>query len=223
MTVNLWSQLVAQSGFTPQTTGTWTRVSATGPQPPATYNANITFANVASGSYIYRYTVTNGLCTSTADVTVVWSLLQPRPNDDCLNALPLPLPINYVSGLYTTDNLTLRSQCPNFAAATASANPPAQWGAVTVYDLWYKIDLPSPPDVSYLLSVTIDGQQYGVAGIEVPRIALYSDCNTLISTLPPVTGQYITLTRVITSAQTIYIRVGGTDTNKSNFSLIISI
>lgn len=225
MTVNLWSQLVAQSGFTPQATGTWTRVSATGPQPPATYNGNISFANVATGSYIYRYSVTNGLCTSTADVTVVWTQIAPRPNDNCLNALQILMPLNYVSGTYQSDGNSISGQCPNKPSATSSANPPPQWGVATVYDLWYRVDLPAPtpPDQSYQFTVFVDGQQYGLAGIESPRLAIYSDCNTLLDAPSPISGQYANSSRVISNAQTILIRVGGIDLNRSNFSIIISI
>ena len=222
MTVNLWSQLVAQSGFTPQATGTWTRVSVAGPQPPATYNANISFANVATGSYIYRYTVTNGSCTSTADVTVVWTQIAARANDECLGALPLPLPFTYERGFFQTDGLTFAGQCPNFAQATASANAPAQWGAGTFVDLWYVVALP-PHDQDYQFSVTIDGQQYGQQGVISPRIAVYTNCNTLLSAASPVSGQNTNITQTITTPQTLYIRVGRTSTSPSNFSIIISI
>ncbi len=222
MIVNLWSQLVAQSGFTPQATGTWTRVSATGPQPPATYNANISFANVASNSYIYRYTVTNGLCTSTADVTVVWTQVAPRSNDNCTSALPISMPLTYVSGTYQSDGNSLAGQCPNKPSATASASPPAQWGAGTFYDLWYVISLPLHSE-TYQLSVSIDGQQYGQGGIVEPRVALYSSCNTLLAAAPAVPGQVATITQTISNAQNIYIRVGGSAISPSNFSIIISI
>lgn len=220
--INLWSQLVAQSGFTPQATGTWTRVSTSGPQAPASYNADISFANVASGTYIYRYTVANGPCTSEADVTVVWTLIPARANDECINALPLPLPFTYEGGFYQTDNLTFGGQCPNYAAATASANAPAQWGAGTFVDLWYSVALP-PHDQDYQFSVTIDGQQYGQGGVISPRIALYSACNTLLEAATPVSGQNTNITRTITAPQTLIIRVGRTSTSPNNFSIIIII
>ena len=230
MMINLWNNLVAQSGFTPLTTGTWSfEGGPTTIQPPSTYNQSISFTGALTGTYEYQYLVTNGLCTSKASVFVLWTNTGLRANDECAGRLLLPIPSSYTNaanmGIIQFDNLTFAGQCPNFAPATVSASPPAQWGATPVRDLWYRIVPPAHID-NYQLDITISGQNYGQQGVVSPRIATYTSCNTLQEAAIPLSGQTSTISQTINVSSLpteIIIRVGCIATSAPNFSLIISL
>ena len=139
--------------------GTWTRVSASGPAAPATYNASIDFVSTAPGSYIYKYTVTSSGVTDESTVTVVWQGLAPnRVNDTCATAFDIVgtnVSDKSFEIIVEDDNL---DDCPN-AKVPSIPSPldyPTEWNQGTYSgDLWYKCIVPSRP-APYLLTIDLD-------------------------------------------------------------------
>lgn len=144
------------------TGGTWSRVSATGPAAPNTYNGSIDFATptlFASGSYVYRYTVTVNSVTATSDVTVIWQGVAPdRVNDTCATAFEIGGTANTTKGfevIVEDDNL---DNCPVVKAPNVP-NPtdyPAAWNQGTYSgDLWYKFVFPNR-SFPYIITIALD-------------------------------------------------------------------
>lgn len=175
MIVNLWNELVAQSGFTPSTTGTWTLALGVGPAAPATYNGNIDFTSTSPGVFLYQYTVESSVdekCAHTANVAVNWSGTGLRANDECAGATLIQLTSTDTTLSFPD---TFASNCPFFAAATESDDLPTLWGT-NVDDLWYLVQWPSmAPDGGTVL-IDVTGQPYGLDGVFSPLVASYSDC-----------------------------------------------
>lgn len=139
--------------------GTWTRVSASGPAAPITYNASIDFVSTAPGSYVYKYTVTSSGVTDESTVTVVWQGLAPnRVNDTCTTAFDIAgTNVSTKSFEITVEDDNL-DDCPN-TKVPSIPNPldyPTEWNQGTYSgDLWYRFIVPSR-SLPYTVTIELD-------------------------------------------------------------------
>lgn len=222
----LWDELVAQSGYTPQTTGTWTKTSGPGPSAPGTYNGSISFTGTATGTSVYTYTVTGVGCNDTGTVTVTYTNLGARINDEC--GVSFTAVISGVPSTETISDERFDGVCPEFPPATPSADKPTSWGSGTFDDLWYRVNAPSHKG-AYTMSVQIDGTPYGVQGVTSPAIALYDGCDPadlLTANTPLPSGQTGTCTTGLSGSGSpayIYIRVGRNQASTGGYRFDIII
>ena len=101
-------------------TGTWTKYS--GPGTVITYspNANTNNASVEVdeyGVYVFRWTITNGACTSYDDVTITF-----EPNDEAATKLALEIPANVVHGVPFTATIKTLNEINVEVAPDATVN-----------------------------------------------------------------------------------------------------
>lgn len=139
-TIVLYDQLEGAA-----TTGTWSKVSGPGPAAPGTYNGTIDFAMTSNGVSVYRYTVTSGLVTTTADVTVTWNPdLQVRPNDTCTTATVIPGTNSAVFSILYPDSNAQSCELGLLPPTDSGETEPANW-IYTPYsgDLWYQFTVPA--------------------------------------------------------------------------------
>lgn len=208
--INLWDALVTQSGYTPQTTGVWAKVSGPGPSAPGTYNGSIDFEGTGSGTTVYTYTV-SGTCNMVGQVSVQYSETGVRINDECGPSFTAV--ISAVPSFETIADERFDGSCPSFAASTPSDDPPVSWGAATYDDLWYRVNTVSHKG-TYTMTIQIDGAPYGVQGVTSPAIAIYESCDVadlLSANTPLPSGQSATVSTGLSSSGNppyIYIRVG---------------
>lgn len=232
--------LTEENGGVPPTTGgTWSYVGSgsTGapPLPPAApgaYDGTLDFTGVTNadpGTYIYRYTVTSGGCSATADVDVSNYTNLLVYNDTC--ATPRTLVFPYNGGTSTLSNQLLGEACPGQKHPTYSAVAnPAAWGALSFAgDLWYEVNYESsyPTTQPIVMSITVDGSAYGNEGIVEPFLAVYSACTpTLVKADVPVSNsQTIDLVfhNIFTTDFNYYIRVACQDGNQGKFDIKVTV
>jgi len=227
MIINLFTELTAQSGYTPQTAGTWAKVSGPGPSAPGTYNGTIDFTGTTTGNTIYTYTVTQDTCTEVATVTVQWTLSGVRANDECGTIYTAIL-----GGVPSSESILderFDGLCPALAPSTPSDDPPSSWGSATFDDLWYRVNAPTYKG-AYTMNVQIDGTPYGVDGVYSPVVALYTSCDVadlITASTPLPSGQSSTCITSLLGTGTpafIYIRVGRSQASIGGyrFDLIIT-
>lgn len=162
------------------TGGTWSYVGTVSPNPaaPGTYNGSIDFAGYAAGTYTYRYTVTSGALSDTADVDILWNGVSVAPvNNACAGA-------TMISGLQTCPSntvfLTTNAQnCEQLlqAPTDSGVTEPASWIYTYGGDLWFKF-IPPVCSASYQVQVQIQSIDTA-AGFAVQ--VLRGTCNALES------------------------------------------
>lgn len=220
--VNLYDSL--QGTKTPN--GTWSFIDGPvgAPSPPGAFNGTIDFSVHDYGSYIYRYTVTNGSCTTSSDLTIDYIELGTRINDACSGAKSL----TYNNASVTVSGVENNSSsCPGLAAPTDSGvAAPATWGGVASYsgDLWYRFTVPLDAGSDPAFTVTVDGSAYGATSITSPLMAIYNGtCGSLnlIYNEIAIGQEQLTSTVLSTSgsADTFYIRVASVVTGRYTITL----
>ena len=225
MIINLFTELAAQSGYTPQTGGTWAKVSGPGPSAPGTYNGTVNFTGTTTGNTIYTYTVTQDTCTDIATVTVQWANTGVRVNDECTGVITIL--VTTIGGVVSIQDQRFDGVCPTFPASTPSNDPPSNWGAGTFDDLWYRIPVPPNKD-DYTMIIEIDGLPYGSDGVFSPLIAAYTSCDVadLEESNVPTVGQNAAIAFTISDPHPVpyyYIRVGRNTTSTGGYRFDINI
>lgn len=229
-TVTPFTQLETLNNTTLSTTGTWTYVGTSGSNPaaPGTYNGTLDFSSATPGlPYAYRYTVTNGSCTDTADIT--FTILEQIivQNTICSKATILPGVATDTSNTdYTFFEQSNKDSCPGIAAPTFSAIAiPANWQSASALDyagdLWFRIDVNTTVGGSIIMSV--DSQSYGANSMRFPNLAIYSDCAGTLSESFSVTNAYYLTTGIASVSSStnasFYIRVASLLGNEGKFNL----
>jgi len=190
VTINLFDLLAGTRIV--NTTGTWSNLGTASPSPtaPVLYNDDITFTQGtdAAGTHTYRYTVTSGSATDTADIAVTFATYSPPSNNECAGATVISF--SGRGGNSTLSDQNLEATCPGFAAATLSATPaPSSWGLFSyTSDVWYAFtatpyyDTISMTYLDYPILVNINGANYGVdEGMFASAIAIYDGtCGALV-------------------------------------------
>lgn len=215
------------------TGGTWSRVSAAGPAAPNTYNGSIDFATptlFASGSYVYRYTVTVNSVTATSDVTVIWQGVAPdRVNDTCATAFE----VHGASALLydatvEDDNL---DNCPVNKTPTVP-NPtdyPAEWNQGTYSgDLWYKMLTPTKA-IPYMLVIEVDSSTFNDDGAKGIGLQVFTNtgntsCASDVSyksVTTSVEGQKAVVSMQIAAGQSYTIRFRVASVVKGKYYIMI--
>jgi hypothetical protein len=239
--INLYNNLTdGNNGIPPTPGGTWTYVGtgSTGlppnpPAPPASYNDDIDMSGVDeadAGTYIYRYTVTDGICTSIADVDVSKFTHTYVSNNECSSARNLAFPYTG-GGAATVDTQDLSYNCPGQAAPTLSGvSIPMQWGTQTYTgDLWYKLswDATYPAPLPSTMAITVNGVPYGNEGVYEPAIALYDACggSLIDADLGPSNLQQCDLivNGIFGSSFTYYIRVAALEGKEGKYDISITV
>ena len=189
-TINLFDLLAGTRIV--NTTGTWSNLGTASPSPtaPVLYDDDITFTQGthAAGTHTYRYTVTSGSATDTADVAVTFATYSPPSNNECAGATVISF--SGRGGNSTLSDQNLEATCPGFAAATLSATPtPSSWGLFSyTSDVWYAFtatpyyDTISMTYIDYPILVNINGANYGVdEGMFASAVAIYDGtCGALV-------------------------------------------
>lgn len=190
VTINLFDLLAGTRVV--NTTGTWSNLGTASPSPtaPVLYNDDITFTQGtdAAGTHTYRYTVTNGSATDTADIAVTFATYSPPSNNECAGATVISF--SGRGGNSTLSDQNLEATCPGFAAATLSVTAlPSSWGLFSyTSDVWYAFtatpyyDTISMTYVDYPILVNINGANYGVdEGMFASAVAIYDGtCGALV-------------------------------------------
>ena len=160
--------------------GTWTFISgpAGNPAAPGTWNGTLDFTAVVNeGTYIYRYAVTSGSCTVTADLSIEFYQTIPMINDTCATAVTIPLGIVKDEFEAQFEGGDMRGECPYIDATDSGMDHPTSWVSSTAVDLWYAIAIPAS-STGWEIDVTVDSTAYGVDGIFQPAIAVYDGCTS---------------------------------------------
>ncbi len=225
MIINLFTELAAQSGYTPQTTGTWAKLSGPGPSAPGTYNGKVNFTGTTTGTTVYSYSVTQDTCDVTGLVTVNWTNTGARVNDECSGAINIL--VTTVGGVVSLQDQRFDGLCPTYPAATPSDDPPANWGSITVDDLWYRIPVPPNKD-DYTMIIEIDGLPYGSDGVFSPLIAAYTSCDVadLVEANVPTANANAAIAFSISDPHPdpfYYIRVGRNQASTNGYRFDINI
>lgn len=225
MIINLFTELTAQSGYTPQASGTWAKVSGPGPSAPGTYNGTIDFTGTTTGNTIYTYTVTQDTCTDIATVTVQWTLTGARVNDECAGVITIL--VTSVGGVVSLQDQRFDGLCPTYPAATPSDDPPSNWGSITVDDLWYRVPAPANKG-DYTMIIEIDGSPYSTDGVFSPLIAAYSSCDVadLLEANVPTANYNAAIGFSVLDSPTYpyyYIRVGRDQASTGGYRFDINI
>lgn len=232
--VNLYAALAGTRIVT--TGGTWTNLGTASPSPaaPGTYNGDITFTQGthAAGTHTYRYTVTSGSASDTADVEVTFITHAVPSNNECAGATVLS--ISGRGGNSTLSDLNLAEACPGNAAATLSVTAlPTAWGAYSfTSDVWYTFtatpyyDTISMTYLDYRILVTASGTNYGTEeGIFFPAIAIYDGtCGALVersATLTTSESQTVSAQANMTgsTSKTFFVRVSAVTGYEGKYSI----
>ena len=190
VTINLFDLLAGTRVV--NTTGTWSNLGTASPSPaaPVLYNDDITFTQGthSAGTHTYRYTVTSGSATDTADIVVTFATYSPPTNNECAGAAVISF--SGRGGNSTLSDQNLEATCPGFAAATLSATPtPSSWGLFSyTSDVWYAFtatpyyDTISMTYVDYPILININGANYGIdEGMFASAVAIYDGtCGALV-------------------------------------------
>lgn len=215
MAITLYNELQG----TKTTGGTWTRVSATGPSAPGTYNGTIDLTGYASGIYIYRYTVTSSGKTTNSDLSINWNTPPTVHNNNCTGATLIATHTltrsgeTEVTGLSISNNGTCADATDSTLDATTAL--PTQWGVTATADNWFKVRLPQGNTSPFEVIVSLVTDSYGEQGVEDIMVALYTGtCGslTLKNAEGPVSRTQllssIALIPASNSSEYMYIRVG---------------
>lgn len=218
----------------PSTGGTWSTSETTGaaPLPPAApgaFGGTLNFTGVAAGSYVYTYTVTNGTCVTSSDVTIAVGKATPVRNDNCNSGRNVVFP--YTGGTSILYGQSLAKECPGIDAPTLSvvAIPTAWTGLDIQRDLWFVVmfDSTYPPNPIIAASFTVDGNAYGDEGIVEPLLAVYHNCSgTLIDVEVPQGNAKevnLTLTNLFNISRNFYVRVSCKEGNEGRFDLTVAV
>lgn len=220
------------------TTGTWSNLGTASPSPtaPVLYNDDITFTQGthAAGTHTYRYTVTSGSATDTADVEVEFITYSPPSNNECAGATVLSF--SGRGGTSTLSDQNLEATCPGYAAATLSATPtPSSWGLFSYNsDVWYAFTATPYYDtialeyIDYPILVTINGANYGVdEGMFASAVAIYDGtCGALVersANVADVNAQNITaqVTMSGSTSKNYFIRVSSITGYEGKYSVTL--
>lgn len=225
-----FNELQTLNNTTLSTTGTWSYVGITSPNPaaPGTYNGTLDFTSSTKDvPYVYRYTVTSGSCTDTADITITPLAQTIVQNTICSKSSVLPGIATDVSDTdYTYFGQSNKAACPGIASWSFSATAiPAQWQSSNPLDyagdLWFRIDVNTSTGGSIVMAV--DSSSYGGNQMYYPNLAIYSDCaGTLVGAFAPSIVSSLTLGNVSVPSSTTasyYIRVGSLLGNEGKFNL----
>ena len=217
----------------PSINGLWSIVSSPtpAPNPPAVYNGSMAFDSSVNpeGAYVLNYCVDylcEGAQTHCTELTINYEHSTPATNNECSQALKIPLFSNGNGQLTGDISGTNKGACNNnYTLSTVAV--PFQWTTSLDGDAWFLI-IVSPstltPD-NYLLTVEVDGTPYGASGIQIPYIGLYEDdCTTNLSQAQGA-NQYGALNYVFDgSIGFIYkIRVTSPQVNSGDFDITITI
>lgn len=220
------------------TTGTWSNLGTASPSPtaPVLYNDDITFTQGthAAGTHTYRYTVTSGSATDTADVAVQFITYARPSNNECAGATVISFSGRGANSTLSDQNL--EETCPGFAAATLSATAtPSSWGLYSYSsDVWYAFtatpyyDTISMSYVDYPILVNINGANYGVDdGMFASAVAIYDGtCGALVersANVADVNAQNISaqVTMSGSTAKNYFIRVSAITGYEGKYSVNI--
>lgn len=215
---------------TATTGGSWSFISGPmgAPSPPVDYDDDVDFSSAPDGTYVYRYTVTVGDCTTMSEVTVIVGSVNNAQNDDCTVATNITTHFTFAttaipSGTTVLNSAELWTQGCEKDIATLSDDSP--WSLATS-DIWYKVPLPIlSPAQDYNVGVQVTSAFF-LNGLLQPSLALYTgnDCDnlTLIDQSESSTSS-VSLVAFITGSPTfLYIRVGARGTNEGLFDIIIT-
>lgn len=226
-TIILYNQL----GDGASTSGTWSRVSPSGPPAPSAYNSSIDFSGYAVDDYVYRYTIGD----STADVTVDWQGVAPaRVNGTCDTAMYLT-GVEYPPFVITVSDTTMNTCGPKGQQEPSDSESPVPttWNQGTyVGDLWYSFLFTAQPSL-YTLMFEVSGEAYGSSGVYGPAIAVYTsapedDCASKVQAaqLAANGGNQEVRVPVIISAETdklVRVRVSSlNEDSRGSFNLTVS-
>ena len=137
--INLYSLLECTS-----INGTWTRLSATGPAAPNTYNGTIDLSSSPTALYEYQYTTNDN---KTVKVSIDWVTTGVnRIHDSNSGAINIPITnISNINVSYTDNNLDYCAS-NGFNKPTASSTTdfdlPTYFPNTISGDLWYQALLP---------------------------------------------------------------------------------
>lgn len=220
------------------TTGTWSNLGTASPSPtaPVAFNDTITFTQGthAAGTHTYRYTVTSGSATDTADVAVTFITFSRPSNNECAGATVISFSGRGANSTLSDQNL--EETCPGYAAATYSATAtPSAWGLYSYSsDVWYAFtatpyyDTISMSYVDYPILVNINGANYGVdEGMFASAVAIYDGtCGALVersANVADVNAQNISaqVTMSGSTAKNYFIRVSAVSGYEGKYSVNI--
>lgn len=220
------------------TTGTWSNLGTASPSPsaPVLYNDDITFTQGthAAGTHTYRYTVTSGSATDTADIAVTFATYSRPSNNECAGATVISF--SGRGGNSTLSDQNLEATCPGFATATLSATPtPSSWGLFSYSsDVWYAFtatpyyDTISMTYVDYPILVNINGANYGIdEGMFASAVAVYDGtCGALVersANVADVNAQNITaqVTMSGSTSKNYFVRVSSITGYEGKYSVNI--
>lgn len=236
VTINLFDLLAGTRVV--NTTGTWSNLGTTSPSPtaPVLYNDDITFTQGthAAGTHTYRYTVTSGSATDTADVVVQFITYSPPSNNECAGATVLSF--SGRGGTSTLSDQNLEATCPGYAAATLSVTAlPSSWGLFSyTSDVWYAFTATPYYDtialeyIDYPILVTINGANYGIdEGMFASAVAVYDGtCGALVersANVADVNAQNITaqVTMSGSTPKNYFIRVSSITGYEGKYSVTL--
>jgi len=180
---------------------------------------------VNEGTYTYRYTVTSGACSVTADLAIEFLQSLVPINNACATSVTIPLGIVKDEFEAQFEGGDMRGTCPYVDATDSGMDQPTSWVSSTAVDLWYAIAVPSS-STGWEIDFTVDSTAYGVDGIFQPAIAVYDGCtsgdllnssgwlsSTTASTHVSIAGP--------SSLTTLYIRIGAEPANIGQFDVNI--
>lgn len=169
--INLYNQLECTS-----VGGTWTRISATGPAAPNTYNGTIDLTSYPTGLYQYRYTT---LQSKTVNVTIEWKVDGiDRTHNIYTGAVTIPITtISAISENYVDNNLDYCTSDYNKPTLTSTTlfDLPAYFPNNISGDLWYQILLPVCKE-AYEVNVSVQ-KQNTTPGVGLVIHTYYPDIN----------------------------------------------
>jgi hypothetical protein len=228
-TIILYNQISASGA---ETTGTWVRISASGPTAPVLYNDSIDFTGQPAGDYIYEYTVTDSVATHKSRVTVRWAGTTPaRTYVTCATGYYINSGADPPYTFVVADDS--RYQCGvQGLSATSEAPLPGTWtyGSYSG-DLWYFFVAKGKSQLHHI-TFKVDGSVYGTEGVYSPAIEVFtylasSNCTTKVTQANQAssTGQQVVTTNIFLPADNTYrivaFRVSSVSGKEGKFDITI--
>lgn len=219
------------NGLIQSTTGTWTKISGTSGTAPGTYNG--TASLTAPDTVVFRYTVTSGSVTDTADVTYNVTSAPSVPNDVCTTATTLTYPSDGRGSILAEQ--TNVENCPITSAPTqdtASLSWPAGFPAAVSAsgDLWYSFTASAFTALRANFTLTVRGDDYGIAGILQPYVEIYThsggvcgSATRILTGTPSPNSRNVSVSHdaAVATGTTFFIRVACAAGNEGSFDIRI--
>ncbi|MFZ4456049.1 MAG: PKD domain-containing protein [Bacteroidales bacterium] len=180
-------------------TGAWSKISGpTGGTITSVNSATSTITSLTSGTYVFRWTVTNGTCVSTDDV-VIYKNCAPSPGDDSgttLQNTPVTLASSLLSNDTDADNPLLATKIdlnPSVAGIqTSFTNATGTWSVNTSTGR-----VTFTPQTGFLGSTTIP---YEICDTGTPVLCAQANITIMVSMVSDVQTYNITPSPTFTTA-----------------------